>query len=210
MHKDYINFQEKGTFLQMNYLNPLIQQIKQTSQSIDHFNTEKKFEKFQAPITLNSLSIQCTLPSKYDQLENLSPLLFLIKYTKPLINRQEIILKLIRKIQRDTIIDNDDAKDILFEYFNHYKTHEDINELFHFLDINSLNIFQLNEIIIICCYAERYFLAKNENILLKRPLQEIIDFEFLKRKLDGLKLNDSLKRLIKTLEGPDNKYFTID
>jgi len=102
------------------------------------------------------------------------------------------------------IIDIDDTKDIIFEYFNHYKTYEDINELFHFLDINFLNRFQLNEIVIICCYAERYFLyklAQNENIVFKRPLQEIIDFEFLKRKFDGLKLNDSLQRLIKTLEG---------
>jgi len=201
MHKDYANFHKKGTFLQMEYLNPLIQQIKQTSQMIDRFNDEKKL---QAPINLNSLSIQCTLPSNYDQLENLSPLEYLIKYTKPSIYRQEIILKLIRKIQRDRIIDIDDAKDIVFEYFNHYKIHEDINEFFQFLDINSLNIFQTNEIIIICCYAERYFLCKldkNENILFERSLQEIIDFEFLKRKFDGLKLSDNLQCLFKTLEG---------
>ncbi len=44
MHKDYANFHEKGTFLQMEYLNPLIQQIKQTSQMIDRFNDEKKFK----------------------------------------------------------------------------------------------------------------------------------------------------------------------
>jgi len=197
MHKDYANFQKKGTFLQIEYLNSLIQQIKQTSQMIDRFNDEKRII---APINLNSLSIQCTLPSKYDQLENLSSLEYLIKYTKPSIYRQEIILKLIRKIQHNKIIDIDDAKDIVFEYFNHYKTYKDINDLFQFLNINSLNIFQINEIILICCYAERYFLY-NENIVFKRSLQEIIDFEFLKRKFHGLKLTNNLQYLIKTLEG---------
>jgi hypothetical protein len=197
MHKDYANFHKKGTFLQIEYLNPLIQQIKQTSQMIDRFNDEKRIV---APINLNSLSIQCTLPSKYDQLENLSPLEYLIKYTKPSIYREEIILKLIRKIQRDRIIDIDDGKDIVYEYFNHYKTYKDINDFFQFLNINSLNIFQINEIIIICCYAERYFLY-NENIIFERSLQEIIDFEFLKRKFDGLKLTNNLQCLIKTLEG---------
>jgi hypothetical protein len=213
MHKDYMNFTGKGTFLQMEYLNPLIQQTKQTSQLIDRFNEENKFEKFQAPITLNASSIQCTLPSEYDQLENLSPLSFLIKYTKPFNNRQQIVLKLIRKIQRDRTIDIDDAKDIVFEYFNQYKTQQDIDELFRFLDLNFLNSFQSKEIVLICCYAERYFLhklAQNENISFQRPLQEIIDFEFLKRKLNGLKLTDGLKRLIQTLERPHNKYFVID
>ncbi|CAF0907142.1 unnamed protein product [Rotaria sordida] len=218
MHKDYINFKEKGTFLQMEYINPLIQQTQQTSELINRFNEEtrleeKKLEKSKAPRTLNGLSIQCTLPSKYDELENLSSLSFLVKYTKPLNNRQQIVMKLIRKIQPDTTIDIDDAKDIVFEYFNQYKTHQDINELFHFLNINSLNKFQSKEIIIICCYAERYFLHKlnkNENILFERPLQEIIDFEFLKRKLDGLKLTDDLKHLIKTLEAPNNKHFNMD
>lgn len=201
MHRDYKNFQEKGTFLQMEYLNPLIEQ---TSISIDHFSDEKKL---QAPITLNSLSIQCTLPSNYDELENLSPLEYLIKYTKPSINRQQIILKLIRKISRDTIIDIDDVKDIIYEYFNHYQTHENINELFQFLQIGLLDTFQLNEIIIICCYAERYFLyklSKIEKILYKQSLQERIDFEFLKRKFDGLKLSENLKGLIETLERPIN------
>jgi hypothetical protein len=160
MHKDYANFHKKGTFLQIEYLNPLIQQIKQTSQMIDRFNDEKRIV---APINLNSLSIQCTLPSKYDQLENLSPLEYLIKYTKPSIYREEIILKLIRKIQRDRIIDIDDGKDIVYEYFNHYKTYKDINDFFQFLNINSLNIFQINEIIIICCYAERYFLYNSND-----------------------------------------------
>ncbi len=208
-----MNFTGKGTFLQMEYLNPLIQQTKQTSQLIDRFNEENKFEKFQAPITLNASSIQCTLPSEYDQLENLSPLSFLIKYTKPFNNRQQIVLKLIRKIQRDRTIDIDDAKDIVFEYFNQYKTQQDIDELFRFLDLNFLNSFQSKEIVLICCYAERYFLhklAQNENISFQRPLQEIIDFEFLKRKLNGLKLTDGLKRLIQTLERPHNKYFVID
>ncbi len=203
MHKDYKNFQEKRTFLQMEYLHPLIQQIKQSSSSIDHFNDERKFH---APITLNSLSIQCTLPSNYTQLENLSPLSFLMKYTKPSVNREQIILKLIRKIQRDRTIDIDDAKEIVFEYFNHYQTHENINELFHFLDINFFDQFQSKEIVLICCYAERYFLLKlmnNENIFFQRPIQEIIDFEFLKRKLNGLKLTENLQRLIKTLEVPD-------
>ncbi|CAF1046621.1 unnamed protein product [Rotaria sp. Silwood1] len=219
MHKDYINFREKGTFLQMEYLNPLIQQTQQTSELINRFYEEtrleeKKLEKSKAPRTLNALSIQCTLPSKYDELENLSSLSFLVKYTKPLINRQQIVMKLIRKIQPDITVDIDDAKDIVFEYFNQYKTYEDIDELFHFLNINSLNNkFQSKEIIIICCYAERYFLHKlnkNENILFERPLQEIIDFEFLKRKLDGLKLTDDFKNLIKTLEAPNNKYLYMD
>jgi hypothetical protein len=210
MHKDYKNFQEKGRFLQMDYLNPLIQQTKQTSQLLDHFNEktrleERKLEKLQAPITLNSLSIQCTLPSNYNELQNLSPLSFLMKYTKPSPNRQQIILKIIRKIQHDTTIDIDDAKDIVFEYFNQYKTHDDINELFQFLDINSSNTFQSKDIVIICCYAERYFLhklSKYENIVFDRSLQEIIDFEFLKRKFDGIILTDGLQRLIKTLEAP--------
>jgi hypothetical protein len=208
MHKDYMNFTGKGTFLQMEYLNPLIQQTKQTSQLIDRFNEENKFEKFQAPITLNASSIQCTLPSEYDQLENLSPLAFLIKYTKPFNNRQQIVWKLIRKIQRDRTIDIDDAKDIVFEYFNQYKTQQDIDELFRFLDLNFLNSFQSKEIVLICCYAERYFLhklAQNENISFQRPLQEIIDFEFLKRKLNGLKLTDGLQRFIQTLETPHKK-----
>jgi hypothetical protein len=43
----------------------------------------------------------------------------------------------------------------------------------------------------------------NENIFFQRPIQEIIDFEFLKRKLNGLKLTENLQRLIKTLEVPD-------
>ncbi|CAF1015295.1 unnamed protein product [Adineta steineri] len=201
MHKDYINFKDKGTFLQM-------EQIRQASQLNDHSNEEIRFEerklgKVKTPISLNASSIQCTLPSDYDQLENLSPLSFLTKYTKASINRQQIIFKLIRKIQRDTVIDIEDAKDIVFEYFNHYKTFDDINELFTFLDINSLNTLQSNEVVLICCYAERYFLhklTKNENMLFQRPLQEIIDFEFLKRKLDRLKLTDSLQRFIKTLE----------
>jgi hypothetical protein len=194
----------------MDYLNPLIQQTKQTSQLLDHFNEktrleERKLEKLQAPITLNSLSIQCTLPSNYNELQNLSPLSFLMKYTKPSPNRQQIILKIIRKIQHDTTIDIDDAKDIVFEYFNQYKTHDDINELFQFLDINSSNTFQSKDIVIICCYAERYFLhklSKYENIVFDRSLQEIIDFEFLKRKFDGIILTDGLQRLIKTLEAP--------
>jgi hypothetical protein len=211
MHKDYKNFKEKGTFLQMEYLKPLLQQTKQTSQLLDRFNEEtrleeRKLEKLQAPITLNSLSIQCTLPSNYDELQNLSSLSFLMKYTKPLPNRQQIILKIIRKIHRDTIIDAEDAKDIVFEYFNQYKKHQDIDELFHFLEINSSDTFQSKEIVIICCYAERYFLhklAQHENIVFQRPLQEIIDFEFLKRKFNGLKLTDNLQRLIKTLEAPN-------
>jgi hypothetical protein len=210
MHKDYINFKEKGTFLQMEYLNSLVQQTKPTSQLIDRFNEERKLEKFKAPMTLNASSIHCTLPSNYDDLENLSPLSFLIKYTKPLFNRQQVVLKLIRKISRDLSIDIDDTKEIIFEYFNHYKTHEDIDELFHFLNINSMNTFDLKEIVIICCYAERYFLhklSKFERISFERPLQEIIDFEFLKRKLDRLKLNDDLQRLIKSLDKPDNEHF---
>jgi len=204
MHKDYKNFQEKRTFLQMEYLNPLIEEIKQTSHSNDRFNDERKLEKFQAPITLNSLSIQCTLPFEYIQLENLSPLSYLNKYTKPSINRQQIILKLIRKIQRDTIMDIVEAKEIVFEYFNHYKTQKEIDELFRFLDLHLTDTFQSKDIVLICCYAERYFLhqsGRNENIVFQRPLQEIIDFEFLKRKFDGLKLRDSLQRVIKTFEG---------
>ncbi|CAF3229899.1 unnamed protein product [Rotaria socialis] len=213
MHKDYINFQERGTCRQMEYLNPLIQHGQQTADLIHHFNEEtrleeKKLDKFKAPRTLNALSIQCSLPSKYDELENLSPLSFLVKYTKPLFNRQRIVMKLIRKMHADATIDIDDAKDIVFEYFNRYITLKDIQELFHFLNIHSLNKFQAKEMIVICCYAERYFLhklRKNETILFERPLQEIIDFEFLKRKLAGLKLTNDLKNLIKTLEPPANE-----
>ena len=201
MHKDYQNFQEKRTFLQMDYLDPLIDEIKQTSLSIDHLYDERKLNRFQAPITLNSLSIQCTLPFDYTRLENLSPLSYLINYTKPSINRQQIILKLIRRIQRDTIMDIIEAKEIVFEYFNRYKTSKEIDELFQFLDLHSTDAFQSKEIILICCYAERYFLYQNENIVFQRPLQEIIDFEFLKRKFDGLKLTDSLRRVLKTIYG---------
>jgi hypothetical protein len=200
MHKDYENFQEKRTFLQMNYLKPLIEEIKQTSPSIDRLNDERKLDKFQAPITLNSLSIQCTLPFEYTQLENLSPLSYLLNYTKPSINRQQIILKLIRRIQRDTTMDIVEAKEIVFEYFNHYKTSKEIDELFRFLDLHATDTFQSKEIVLICCYAERYFLYhQNERIAFQRPLQEIIDFEFLKRKFDGLKLTNSLRQVIKTL-----------
>lgn len=205
MHKDYKNFQDKGTLFQMEHLNPLIEEIQQTSDLINRWNDdtrldEKKLDKSKAPRVFNALSIQCTLPSKYDELENLSPLSFLVKYAKPLPNREHIVMKLIRKIHAETIIDFDDAKDIIFEYFNRYKTYEDINELFQFLNIHSMNKFQVNEIIIICCYAERYFLHKNKILLYQRPLQEIIDFEFLKRKFDGLKLSNDLKNLIKTLQ----------
>ncbi|UJR26989.1 hypothetical protein I4U23_008296 [Adineta vaga] len=215
MRKDYINFKEKGTFLPMEYLKPLIQETKQTSDLIDRFNEEtrleeRKIEKFKAPITLSASSIQCTLPSDYSQLENLSPLAFLSKYTKPLINRQQVIFKLIRKIQRDTTSDLEDVKDIICEYFNYYKTHDDINELFDFLEINSIDTLQTKEIIAICCYAERYFLhrlIRIETIVFQRPLQEIIDFEFLKRKLHGIRLSDGLQRLLTTLEEPKMDFF---
>ena len=212
MQKDYINFREKGTLRQMEYLNPLIQQTKQISQSIDHFNEEsrseeRKLEKLKAPITLNASSIRCTLPSNYYLLEQMTPLSFLIQYTKPSIHRQQIVLKLIRKIQFDTTITMDDAKTIVFEYFNQYRTYQDIDELFHFLNINSLNKFQPREIVVICCYAERYFLHKliktNRNILFERPLQERIDFEFVKRKFSELVLKNDLKQFMKTLEPPD-------
>ena len=213
MHKDYVNFTEKGTFLQMKYLKSVIQQTEQTSQSIDRFNEEtrveeRKLEKFKAPITFNASSIQCTLPSDYRQLENLSSLTFLNRYTKPTANRQQIILKLIRKIQRDIVIDLEDAKDIVCEYFNYNKTYDDIHALFDFLDINALDSLQASEIVVICCYAERYFLHRSdqcETISSQRPLQEMIDFEFLKRKLHGIKLCDSLQRLLTTLQEPTRR-----
>ncbi|CAF1407975.1 unnamed protein product [Adineta ricciae] len=213
MHKDYVNFTEKGTFLQMKYLKPVIQQTKQTSQLIDRFNEEtrleeRKLEKFKAPITFSASSIQCTLPSDYRQLENLSSLSFLNRYTKPIANRQQIILKLIRKSQRDIVIELEDAKDIICEYFNYNKTYDDIHKLFDFLDINSLDSLQASEIVVICCYAERYFLhqlSQYETIFSQRPLQEVIDFEFLKRKLHGIKLGDSLQRLLTTLQEPTTR-----
>ena len=213
MHKDYVNFTEKGTFLQMKYLKSVIQQTEQTSQSIDRFNEEtrveeRKLEKFKAPITFSASSIQCTLPSDYRQLENLSSLTFLNRYTKPTANRQQIILKLIRKIQRDIVIDLEDAKDIVCEYFNYNKTYDDIHALFDFLDINALDSLQASEIVVICCYAERYFLHRSdqcETISSQRPLQEMIDFEFLKRKLHGIRLCDGLQRLLTTLQEPTRR-----
>ena len=39
----------------------------------------------------------------------------------------------------------------------------------------------------------------------ERPLEEIIDFEFLKRKLDGIELTDDLQRLFHTLQAPDEQ-----
>ena len=100
-----------------------------------------------------------------------------------------------------------EAKEIVFEYFNHYKTSQEIDELFQFLDLHSTDTFQSKEIVLICCYAERYFLHQNETVTFQRPLQEIIDFEFLKRKFDGLKLTDSLRRVLKTLY--EQRYFMI-
>ncbi len=72
-----------------------------------------------------------------------------------------------------------------------------------FLFVESL---QSSELVLICCYAERYFLAKlarNERILFHRPFQERIDFEFFQRKLDGVKLSDGLQRLIHTFVVPE-------
>lgn len=211
MHKDSQNFQEKGTFLQMEYLKPLIEEIKQTTPpAFEPILNESKSVKLQAPITLSSLSIQCTLPFDYRQLEDLSPLAFLSKYAKPSVYREQVVRKLIRKVQRDTNIEFDDAKEIVLEYFNHYKTPEEISQLFHFLNIQTEQLFQSPEIIILCCYAERYFLhqlAKTERILFPRPLQEIVDLEFLKRKFDQVHLSEDLQRLIQTLEAPQEREF---
>jgi len=209
MHKDYKNFLEKSTFLQMEYLKPLLDEIKQSTQSFNHTFDEKKSDKLQAPITLNSLSIQCTLPFDYQQLENFSPLEFLTIFAKPSIYREQVIRKLVRKIQRDTNVEYQDAKDILREYFNHYKTDEEISRLFHFLDIQIDYIFQLKEIIILCCYAERYFLhdlVQRETIVFPRSIQEQVDFEFLKRKFHGVNLSEKLKHLIETLQTPKEKH----
>lgn len=202
MHKDEQNFQKKNTFLQMEYLQPLIHQ---TSLTIDQLTDERKLDKSHAPITLNSLSIHCTLPSEYHQLENLSPLMFLKTYTKPSVLREQILRKLIRKIQRDSTLDRLEAKEIVLEYFNHYQTHEEIDELFRFLELQSMEIFQPDELIFICCYAERYFLhrlAEKEQIFFPRPLQETIDFEFLKRKFSGVKFTMKFKEFLRTLEAP--------
>ena len=197
MHKDYEHFYEKNTFLQMEYLKQLVQQ----TSPID----ERKLEKSQAPITLNSLSIQCTLPFDYHQLENLSPLEFLRRYTKPSVLRQQIIRKLVRKIQRDTTIDLIEGKEIVFEYFNHYQTHRTIDDLFRFLQLQSTETLQAEDLICICCYAERNFLhrlAEKEQIFFERPLQELIDFEFLKRKFAGVNFTEHFREFLQTFEAP--------
>jgi hypothetical protein len=100
-----------------------------------------------------------------------------------------------------------EAKDLLSDYFNGYRSEEEIDELLHFLAIPPISSISSKATIVLCSYAERYFLhrlARKEAIAFERPLQEIIDFEFLKRKLDGVKLTDSLQRLLATLEDPIN------
>lgn len=211
MHKDHRHFSERATFLQMEYLEPVIQQTKRTAQAIERFNEqtrleERKLEKSRAPITFSASSIRCTLPVDYHELETLSPLAFLVRYAKPLYHRQQSILKLIRRTQRNTSIDIDDAKDIICDYFHPYKQHEDVNELLDFLQVNASSVLESKEIVVICCYAERYFLhqlARRETVAFVRPLQEVIDFEFLKRKFDGLNLTDGLHRVLTTLEAPE-------
>ncbi|CAF1347381.1 unnamed protein product, partial [Didymodactylos carnosus] len=203
MKKDYDNFTRKGTFNQMEQLKPLMKQAQETQQLIERFNEEtrfeeKKIEKSKAPFALNGQSITFSLPICYSEFKKLTMLEYLLKYGKPLVNRQQVALKSIRKVvQREQTLDVTDAKDVLIDYYNAYKTHQDIEELFNFLEISSNQIFDIREIVFICCYSERYFLhqlTKTEHVYYEPSLQEKIDFEFLHRKLDELKLSDSLKR----------------
>jgi hypothetical protein len=208
MHEDYRHYREKGTCLQMKRLASLRQQVKQTSQMIDRFNAEmrleeRKFDKLKAPMTFAASSILCSFPANASQLEHLSAFDFLLQYSKPSTNRQHVVWKLIRSNQRHSVIDIDHAKYIVSEYFNGYKTERDIDELFRFLDIHDIDSLSLQGIVVLCCYAERYFLhqlARMQTMKFERPLQEMIDFEFLKRKLNGLVLTDSLRRLLDTLD----------
>ena len=214
MHEDHRNYREKGTFLQMDRLHDLVQQSKETSRMIDRFNDEtrleeRKLDHSKAPLTLAASSLRCTLPADFTQLEDLSSFEFLIRFATPSANRRQVVLKLIRKSHRDSTLDLDEAKDLLSDYFNGYRTDEDINALFHFLDLHSIPSFSSKAIVVLCCYAERYFLhqlaRRNEAISFERPLQEIIDFEFLRRKFAGLKLTESFRRLIKSLESEDQQ-----
>ena len=209
MHEDYRSYQEKNT------LQSAFSTLHSPSTLIDHSNDEfihldqrKLFDSLKIPLILSSSSIQFTLPSQTRQLQDLSALDFLIRYSHTSNHRQQIIFKLIRKYSHDSsslIID--DIKEILLEYFNGSQTKQQIDEYFHFLDFHSLPSDPLKKILPpLCVYAERYFLSQSTNkhsiIIIndQRSIQERIDFEFLKRKLDGITLTDSLQRLLHTLQ----------
>ena len=213
MHRDYANFQAKSTFLQMDQLSRLVQQTKRSTQTTDRFIEEtrveeRKLEKLPVTATLLPSAVRCTLPADYHRLEGLSSLSFLTNFVRPSLNRKEVLSKLLRRAQRNSSIDIDDAKEIVLEYFHQTRTAGEIDELFHSLNIPSMNTLQSKEVLLLCCYAERYFLhrlAMGTNVPFERPLQEIIDFEFLKRKLDGIELTDDLRKLLLTLQAPDEQ-----
>jgi hypothetical protein len=204
MHEDYRIFLEKGSCRQLNNISDVDERAKHAWATITERQwQERKSEKLRAPITLLGSSIRFTLPPDLNRLERVSALKFLVDYGRTSATRRQVIGTIVRRISRDTVIGGDDAREIIFEYFNGYQSTAAIQGLLEVLEINGERSFSNEQIVAVCCYAERYFLhqrAATEKVVYDRDLQETIDMEYLHRKLDGLCLNESLRCLLTTLK----------
>ena len=157
------------------------------------------------PLIYSPSSIQFTLPACLDDLRNMSAMDFLIRCSDVTQHRKQIVLKLLRKWPADLSMEISEMKEFVFDYLNGVERKDTIDEYFDFLDVHSNPPYPLKSVLIrLCAYAERYFdvRSRKQDSAGKdgRPLQEIIDMEFMKRKLNGMVLHPNLARLLTTLQ----------
>lgn len=212
MHEDLRLYQEKNLFTPIRSSFSSVHPSSSPS-STEHFSHDEIFQMdkrnifdhMKTPLIYSLASIRFTLPTCLTDLTEMSALDFLISCSDVIHHRKQIIWKLLRKWPNDLSMEINEMKDFLFDYLNGSEKRNAIDEYFDFLEIRSPPSYPLKSVLVrLCAYAERYFYLRSQtnDSTLKdnaRPLQETIDLEFLKRKLDGMILTQSLERLLETL-----------
>lgn len=168
------------------------QKIFSTKFEVPSLFVEKFDKKTQAPLICSSKSIEFRFTSNVELLENLEPIDFLRLYGKVSENRKKII----KKVHRKTMIDFEEFQQNFRDYFRDESIFKLLDEFVEFLGLSTKDSFDEKTVSVLCSYAERYFLRRNKEPI-DASLRERVDFQFLKRKLDGIILKPNLEKFFR-------------